>query len=137
LEYVALPDWKIKRLKAKVDTGAQTSSLHVDEIVRLKGGRVRFYVVLGRKVSARRKKVVCPVVRRGGVRSSNGIGSRRVFVRTRVRIGSIEREIELNLVDRQRMTYRMLLGRTALGGFRIDVDQAHLLNRPPRPGKSG
>ena len=45
-EYVAFPDWGIRGVEAKIDTGARTSAIHVDNIKRLSGERVRFEVVL-------------------------------------------------------------------------------------------
>ena len=34
-EFVDLPDWGVKRLRAKIDTGARTSALHVENIEEL------------------------------------------------------------------------------------------------------
>jgi len=41
-EYVELPEWGIRRLRAKVDTGARSSALHVEQIELLPRNRVRF-----------------------------------------------------------------------------------------------
>jgi hypothetical protein len=135
-EYVALPDWGIAALRAKADTGARSSALHVEAIEELPRGRVRFDVVLHRK-RRRRVSVEARILRRARVRSSNGLYSMRIFVRTRVRIGPIERWVELSLVDRGLMIYRMLLGRSALEGLFVDPHRRHLVGeRPPRRRKS-
>ena len=47
-EFVDIPEWGIKGLRAKVDTGARSSALHVENIERLSRDRVRFDVVLHR-----------------------------------------------------------------------------------------
>jgi hypothetical protein len=121
-EYVELPEWGVRRLRAKVDTGARTSALHVENIEELPRGRVRFDVVLHRAHRDRRVPVETRVVRRGRVRSSTGHYATRIFVATRLRLGPVEKTIELSLVDRGPMIFRMLLGRTALAGaFLIDV----------------
>lgn len=129
-EMVDLPDWGIKRLRAKVDTGALTSALHVENIRELTRDLVSFDVVLHRAKRDRRVHVKAAIVRRSRVRSSNGHQASRIFVRTRIALGSVIRSIEVSLVDREQMVHRMLLGRAALtGAFLIDVDRRMLLSR--------
>ena len=53
-EPVALPQWRIRRLKTKVDTGARTSALHVSGVEPVGEGRVRFEAVVSvRRVDGR------------------------------------------------------------------------------------
>ena len=135
-EYVDLPEWNVKRVRAKIDTGARSSALHVENIENLSGGRVRFDVVLHREKRDRRIHVTAPVTRRSRVRSSNGQTETRTFVSTTLRLGPIEREVEFSLVDRGRMIHRMLLGRTALSGpFLIDIDRRMVQSPPKRKKK--
>lgn len=129
-EYVDFPDWGIRGLRAKMDTGARSSALHVDNIEPRSGSRVSFDVVLHRRHRDRRVRVNARVVRRGRVRSSSGHRTLRPFVVTTVRIGPVERKIEVGLVDRGEMVFRLLLGRTALDGIIIDAGRAALLGRP-------
>lgn len=132
-EYVDLPDWGIKRLRVKVDTGARSSALHVDNLVELPRGRVAFDVVVHRKKRDRHIHVKATVLRRGRVRSSNGHMTTRIFVSTRLRLGPVEKDVELSLVNRERMIHRMLLGRSALSGpFVIDVNR-RMVQSAPRP----
>ena len=136
-EYVDLPDWHIRRLRAKVDTGARSSALHVENIRELKRGIVRFDVVLHRRERDRRVHVRAHVKRRARVRSSNGEMSERLFVETTLRLGSVEKTIEVGLVDRAKMIHRMLLGREALSGpFLIDVDHRMLHSKRKRRARS-
>lgn len=129
-EYVDLPEWGILRLRAKIDTGARSSALHVENIRELGSGRVRFDVRLSRSQSERRVTVEARVARRGRVRPSNGEWEARIFVAVRVRIGPVEREVELSLVDRERMIFRMLIGRSALAhAFLIDPSRRYLLTK--------
>lgn len=126
-ENVDLPDWNVSRLRAKIDTGARSSALHVENIEELPRDRIRFDVVLHRKVRNRTIHVTTKIHRRSRVRSSNGMTEKRYFVRTRLRLGPVERDVELSLVDRGSMIHRMLLGRSALAGnFLIDVDHRML-----------
>jgi hypothetical protein len=132
-EYVDIPDWGISALRAKVDTGARSSALHVEKIRELPRGRVYFEVVLHRHERDRRVRVVTRIQRRGRVRSSTGHQSQRIFVRTRVRLGEQEHEIELSLVDRERMIHRMLLGRSAIESrYLVDVAHRTVLGRRRR-----
>ena len=129
---VHLLDWDTPVIRAKVDTGARTSALHVDNLTILPNGQACFDVVVGREQPFERIQVCTPVVKWGRVRSSTGHYTHRCFVKTRVRIGPVEKEIELSLVSRERMQYRMLLGRTALArDFLVDV--SHRYRAAPRP----
>ncbi|HYQ41434.1 MAG TPA: RimK/LysX family protein [Polyangiaceae bacterium] len=130
-EYVDIPAWRILRLRAKIDTGARSSALHVENIRELSGGRVRFDVRLSRSEHDRRVTVEARIARRGQVRPSSGEPEERIFVAVKVRIGPVEREIELSLVDRGRMIFRMLIGRRALAHeFLVDPGRRYLLRQP-------
>lgn len=128
-----MPDWRVLRLRAKVDTGARSSALHVENLRELGGGRVRFDVRLHRRKLDRRVTVEAAVKRRARVRSSTGISEMRVFVETTLRIGPVVERVELGLVDRGKMIYRMLIGRTTLGRrFLVDPSRRYLITRAER-----
>jgi hypothetical protein len=129
-EYVDLPEWGIFGIRAKIDTGAASSALHVDRLVELGRGRIRFDVVVKRGRRNRTTRVEARVHRRSRVRSSSGHASDRLFVTTTLHAGPVLRRIELSLVDRDLMRYRMLLGRSALAGdFWVDAGRTGLLGR--------
>jgi len=138
-EMVELPEWGVKAIRAKIDTGARTSALHVENIEELPRDHVRFDVVLHRKKRDRVIHVKAKISRRARVRSSSGHSSLRIFVETLLRLGPIEKRVEVSLVDRQRMIHRMLLGRGALSGpFLIDVDRRFVATpKPVRKPKTG
>jgi hypothetical protein len=132
-EYVEFPAWGIEGIRAKVDTGARTSALHVEDVELLPGGRVRFHVMVGRRPPYRRVEMDAEVIKHGRVLSSSGHYTMRYFVRTRVRIGPVEKEIEISLVSREKMMYRMLLGRRALArDFVVDVSRHRVLGNGPK-----
>jgi hypothetical protein len=129
-EYVDIPGWNISRLRAKMDTGARTSALHVENINELGNDRVRFDVRLHRKNVDRRVTVEAKVVRRSRVRPSSGVSQSRIVVKALVQIGPVAEEIELSLVSREKMIFRMLIGRSALSHhFLVDVSRRYLLSR--------
>jgi hypothetical protein len=135
-EYVEIPEWRISRLRAKMDTGARSSALHVENIREVGHGRVQFDVRLHRRHLDRRVTVEAPIKRRGRVRPSSGDSQIRIFVSANVRIGPLEQEIELSLVDREKMLFRMLIGRSALAHrFLVDVSKRYLLSRRKKKTK--
>lgn len=128
-EFVAFPEWDVVGIEAKIDTGARTSAVHVEDAVRLKGNRVRFHLVTSRKKPFKHVEVKSGIVRVTRVRSSTGQVQERFVVSTLIKIGNIKRRIEMSLVGRDKMLCRMLLGRTALTGFLIDPDAKYLHGR--------
>lgn len=136
-EYVSLPEWNIGRIRAKIDTGARTSALHVDNIIEVRLGHVSFDVILHRKKSDKRITVVAPIKRQSRVRSSTGTMENRYVVETEFQLGPIQKKIQVSLASRGEMRFRMLLGRTAIAGdFVVDVGREHILGKPATPTKA-
>lgn len=115
------------KLYAKLDTGADTSSLDAHNIRRVRVGDkayVRFTVrhpESGEFVELRK-----PFVRRVRIKRHGGLYQRRYVVRMQVCVGDITRAIEINLIDRAEFDYPMLLGRSALEGWSVvDPDHSH------------
>lgn len=132
-EDVALPDWCIRRLKAKADTGARTSAIDVDRLELLPDDRVRFELVVDRNHPERRVSIETDIVRMARIRSSLGQMHERPIVRTTLRLAEIEKSIELGLVCRRNMLCRMLLGRRALAPeFRVDPSRQTVVTRRQR-----
>ena len=133
-ERVCLPDWDIRGLRAKIDTGARTSAIDVAAIELLPDERVRFEVVTRRKPTVRSRWIEADLVRETVVKPSSGERQQRCVCRTRLRLGPVTRHIEVTLVCRRKMACRMLVGRTALAGaFVVDVAQRGLHPVPRRP----
>ncbi|MGB0767522.1 MAG: ATP-dependent zinc protease [Phycisphaeraceae bacterium] len=131
-EYVALPDWGIKHLRAKTDTGARTSAIDAYDIQELDDNRVRFMVVYSRKHPEHRREVVAEITRRAKVKSSTGHQHERLFVTTTLKVGPVEKTIEVSLISRHKMKARMLIGRMALAGdFLVDPQRDRLLTKRP------
>jgi hypothetical protein len=134
-EWVGLPDLGIRRLKAKIDTGAKSSAIHAYNVrVFARGGTeiVRF------ELHPRQKndKVVIPaeaeVLEFRKVRNSGGGVTTRPVIVTHAVLFGRRFPIELTLANRDEMGYRMLLGREALRGrFLIDTDRSYLGEKWP------
>lgn len=123
-EWVALPDLDVPVIKAKIDTGARTSSLHVESLEPFdRDGRrwVRFTVAPLQETTDVVLVREAPVVDRRRVTNSGGVGEERYVIRTPLRVSAESWPVEITLTSRESMTFRMLLGRTALRG-RVLVD---------------
>ena len=129
-EWVELPDWHL-RMRAKMDTGARSSAVDCAEIVELPDDLVRFTIRLNRS-GTRQATIVAAIEKRTIVRSSTGHARQRRFVRTRMRIGGLEKQVSVNLVCRREMIHRMLVGREALAGdFVVDPARQHATGGRP------
>jgi ribosomal protein S6--L-glutamate ligase len=123
-EWCAFPDLGISAIKARVDSGAKTSSLHAFNIQKFRrdgDSWVSFEVhplQNNRRVVIRCEK---PIIDKRVVKSSSGISETRYVISAMIKAGDEAWEIELTLANRDSMGYRMLLGREAMSG-RMLVD---------------
>ncbi len=132
-EHVALPALGIARLRAKIDTGARTSALHVDACRRFVEGGAPWvaFTLTPRRGSTATAEGRAAISDERDVADSSGRRTRRVFIRTTLRIAGIEREVEINLTDRCGMLFPMLVGRTALqDGFIVDPSRSFTARIP-------
>lgn len=116
-EWVQLPDLLAVPIKAKIDSGARTSSIHSFGTRRFsERGAPWVEFILHPIQRHAQPEIVCaaPIRDERWVRSSNGEAERRIVVETMARLGAINWPIELTLADRDVMGFRMLLGREAI-----------------------
>ncbi|CAI8904314.1 Zn_protease domain-containing protein [Pseudomonas sp. IT-P253] len=116
-EWVALPDLGVAGLRAKIDTGASTSSLHATDIepFEREGAQwVRFTAHLGTVVQLRHRRCEAPLVTMKTIKSSNGHAQMRYVVSTSLALGDRVWRVEFTLACRKSMRYRLLLGSKAL-----------------------
>jgi hypothetical protein len=74
-------------------------------------------------------EVFAPVVDERLVTDSGGHRTMRVFLRTRLELAGVCRDIDINLADRCGMRFPMLLGRTALAGMFLVNPLASFIHR--------
>lgn len=137
-EYLALPTLGVDCIRAKIDTGARSSSLHVrDQDVFEQDGRrmVRFEIEHGLRGQLRHA-VETEVLFERLVTDSGGHRNLRLFIRSQLALpGGAAWPIEINLTQRRNMLFPMLLGRTALRRrCVVDPSRSFLLGRPGEPG---
>lgn len=128
-ETVCLAEWGIQ-LKAKIDTGAYRSSLHVSRLELLAGKpqRVRFDTA---DQHGKIHTLEARVVKQVRVKSSSGHVEKRPLIQTRLRLGGHEFDGQVSLTDRSDMRSPMLIGRRFLKGrFLIDPAKTHTTKNP-------
>lgn len=131
IEWVHLPELKIKH-KARIDTGAKTTSMHavnIEEVEQRGELFVKFQTLdsedkavdLVRKVESTQK-----------IANPGGSVTKRYVIKEKVKLGDVERDILINLNDRTKMQYKFLVGRNLLlGRFIVDVARSHVLGDNP------
>ena len=119
-EWCSLPNLKVQYIKAKVDTGAKTSSLHAFNIKETYKNKKKYVSFDIHPVQFNDDIIVSAkalVVDERYVMSSNGHKEKRYVIATLLTIGNISYTIELTLSNRDPLRFRMLLGRDALRPF--------------------
>ena len=135
-EWLALPEFNIHRIKAKIDTGARTSALHaffVDPY--LKGSQ--HWIMFGIHPHQHNLDIVvechAPVKDRRLVSDSGGHNTRRYVIETQMILGHSVITAEMTLTNRDSMKFRMLLGRTAMqNNFLINPQASYLMGKPDK-----
>jgi hypothetical protein len=129
-ELVSLSQFKLFNIKAKIDTGAKTSALHAENIeyITIKGkSYVRFIV---EQEDGKSITIKSPLIEERDVKSSTGHKTRRPVVKTKIQMGKDIFEIEITLINRDLMGFKMLIGRDALGGnYFINPQKSYLLGK--------
>ncbi|HYQ40065.1 MAG TPA: ATP-dependent zinc protease [Pseudomonas sp.] len=126
-EWIALPDLGLAGLRAKIDTGASTSTLHASDIEPFeRDGQpwVRFTAHLGSRLQSRERRREAPLVSRKTIRSSTGHTETRYVIRTNLVLGDRHWPVEFTLTCRKTMRYRVLLGAKALVDGQLVVNPA-------------
>lgn len=140
-EEASLPDWGIRRLRVKLDTGAKTSAIHVSAMEvdghhELDGRELpilALVIPLSRVRPDRVARVRAPVMGYKSVRDTGANAELRPVVRTHLVCGPVDREIEVTVTDRSGMIFRMILGRQALSGHAVvDPGQGYTTRRSRR-----
>jgi hypothetical protein len=132
-ERLALPSLGIPVVKAKLDTGARSSSLHVEWLQaeeRADGTWLRFQVRVNRR-GLLSEPCEAKALHRRWVSDSGGHRTERWFIAAEMAVAGRRFVAEVNLTDRRHMLFPLLLGRTALDG-RFLVDSSLSYSQTPR-----
>src|ERR1700743_1815491 len=129
--YLDLPELGLRRVKSKIDTGARTSTLHVQSLrgATSAAGEEMADVVFcpDRHDSARLVAARVRILRHVLVTDSGGHREMRPLIGTDMVLGPLRKQIFVPLTDRSDMLFRMILGRKALeGDFYVDPSGKYL-----------
>jgi hypothetical protein len=121
--------------EAKLDTGARHSSIHAEDIQALDVDGIPHVSFVLESEPGERIEVVRPLVRQAKIKQHTSGPETRPVVLLSVCLGGVRKQVEVNLVDRGRLNYPLLIGRSFLAGdFLIDPATKHRLS--PRCGNS-
>lgn len=113
---------------ARIDTGAQTTSIHAIDVKVIDGssnpdenvGKTVSFRTLSRE--GKSTILAKPILKISTIKNSQG-KEQRYVVSLQIASGDVEKEVKVNLRDRTAMTYKLLLGRNWLTrDFLVDVD---------------
>ena len=125
-------------LKAKVDTGAKSSSLHCNCITPIKQNGQEWVSFSVENDKGEIVKIQKPVRRVASIKRHFGKEQRRYVIRLGVCMGSVFRETDVTLVDRTGFNYSMLIGRRFMEDHFLVNPGKKFLNPPSckdAPGK--
>jgi len=119
-EHITLVDLEIDSIASRIDSGAFSSSLHATNI--------EFYEIDNQKMvrfqTVNNKNYTAKLLYIKKVKSSNGSISERAYIKTKIRIAGLDLIIKMNLMNREKMRYKILLGRNTLSHhFLIDCSK--------------
>lgn len=127
IEWVSLPELKVKH-KARIDTGAKTTSMHAVNIEEVEQRGELFVKFQTADSEGKLIQVVRKVDTTQKVSNTSGFITKRYVIKEKIKMGNIEREVLINLNDRSKMDYKFLIGRNVLlGRFIVDVARSHVL----------
>ncbi len=133
VEWCALPSLNLPAIKARIDSGAKTSSIHAFNIRPFqRDGRLWVAFEVHPVQKNRRIVVPCehPVVDQRAVKNTGGEAETRYVIATTMKLGRRRWDIELTLANRDSMGYRMLLGREAMQDrLIVDPSERYLLGK--------
>jgi ribosomal protein S6--L-glutamate ligase len=123
-EWCSFPGLGVPAIKARVDSGAKTSSIHAFNIHKIRRNGESWISFEVHPLQGDRRTVIrCeqPILDKRVVKSSSGIAETRYVIAAKIKVGDESWDIEITLANRDSMGYRMLLGREAMSG-RMLVD---------------
>ena len=130
----SFPDWGLRHVKVKIDTGARTSALgavsydlkKVDGEGTVAELRLAMYRRHPERVKVVRARVLEVIV----VSNSSGIREQRPLIEVNIRMGPVTKLVRLTVTNRAGMLFPVILGRKALeGDFVVDVSRKYLLRK--------
>ncbi|MEJ2397812.1 MAG: RimK/LysX family protein [Gammaproteobacteria bacterium] len=118
-------------VKAKIDTGAKTSSLDCECITPFMRDGKQWLSFSVKNHQGQIVQLEKPVVRIARIRRHFGQQQRRYVVKLGICLGTVYREAEVTLIDRSGFNYSLLVGRNFLKDDFL-IDPSRTFTRHPR-----
>ncbi len=126
-EIVSILDLELFDLDVKIDTGADSNSLHCDDIYIDDENFVHFTLLDKVHPAYHSKKIKMPLYKIKRVKSSNGTIQIRASIKVDILFFNKRYTTVISLTNRSDMKYPMLIGRKFLANrFLVDVSQEYL-----------
>lgn len=127
IEYVDVMPYKFRQ-KARIDTGAETSSIDAQDIVDFeRDGKPWVKFVVKDRTTGEAVEMRAPVLRTVLVKQRGVDNVRRPVISLTLAIGSMKDDVEVTLADREEFEYPILIGRNFLQGRAlVDVSRKFL-----------
>ena len=139
LHYTSLPiigevEWvsvnaKRNRFKARIDTGAATSSIHAEDVQLFeRDGRTWASFNIQPFKKSKPVRVKAPITRKSKIKQHDRASDERYVVELTLTMGDIKMKTEVNLNDRSEFRYPLLVGRSFLeGNVLVDTSQRYMM----------
>lgn len=130
-EWCSFDSFKIPAIKARVDSGAKTSSIQANNIKLFYKETEEWVSFEVNPIQVNRSiciKCEAKIHAKRSVKSSMGISEDRLVIKAPITMGDETFDIELTLANRDSMEFRMLLGREALSNrYLVNPSTTYLL----------
>ena len=139
LQIVGSVEWALVgkdgvRAKARIDTGAKTSSIHAEKVQEFeRDGKPWVRFEFDGESGATPVKMERPVERRVRIKRHDDSSQRRYVVKLLMRLGELQEQVEVSLNDRTDFDYPVLIGRNFLtDNAVVDVSRQFVIKKGKR-----
>lgn len=116
--------------RARIDTGAQTCSIHAEKIKEVSKEGVPHVEFVTIDENGERHTLLKKIVKTTVVKSTSGNSEKRYVIRLDILFGDRQISTNVNLNDRTHLKHNFLVGRNLLlGDYIVDVSQSRLLDK--------
>jgi hypothetical protein len=130
VERISLPSLNLYDIEAKIDSGAQTSAMHAENIEYFFQDGKKYVQFNFRTEAGELVHLNALFIQEREVTSSNGHCTTRPVIQVPIKIGSQEFDTQMTLINRQSMKFKILIGRNTLHlRFLINTSESFLLSR--------
>jgi len=133
-EYVYIPFLKL-RYRAKIDTGATTSSLHALDIKEYERDGKKWVKFKIDDNNGNFKQKSLPVERVVNIKRHGEESQKRYVVKMRINLGKVSEVVEVSLTDRNQFIFPVLIGRNYLNGYVVVDVSKEYLTKPKKTDK--